>query len=42
MKSRVHLVAMIVTAVLAGSLVPAAASSPAVAQEQTSWLGFSS
>ncbi|MCY3952273.1 MAG: pre-peptidase C-terminal domain-containing protein [bacterium] len=28
---------MIVTAVLAGSLVPAAASSPAAAQEQTSW-----
>ena len=37
MKSRIHLVAMIVTAVLAGSLVPAAATSPAAAQEQTSW-----
>ena len=42
MKSRIHLVAVLVTAVLAGSLVPAAASSPAVVQEQTSWLGFSS
>ncbi|MCY4102461.1 MAG: pre-peptidase C-terminal domain-containing protein [bacterium] len=37
MESRIHLVAMIVIAVLAGSLVPAAASSPAAAQEQTSW-----
>ena len=36
MKSRIHLVTLVV-AVLAGSLVPAAATSPAAAQEQTSW-----
>ncbi|MYE67950.1 MAG: fibronectin type III domain-containing protein [Acidimicrobiia bacterium] len=36
-KPRLHLIAMIVTAVFAGSLVPIAVSSPASAQDQTSW-----
>ena len=37
MRSRIHLVATVVVAALAGSLAPAVVSSPASAQEQTSW-----